>query len=156
MDAARPSSGKRRRAEDSSGADAGAVAAPGGGAARFLRGVSDASLAARTTDVKLKARLRRADASARGAAAVAARAEALLATEEAGAIEAEGPLERTWRLPQAAIRAAVGVGVARRAVALALEDYGPYTAAWARNGRQLLLAGAPQGCCLRLAALFLL
>jgi hypothetical protein len=39
----------------------------------LLRGVSDASLAARTTDVKLKARLRRADASARGAAAVACR-----------------------------------------------------------------------------------
>ncbi len=64
----------------------------------------------------------------------------LLLTESAGLLEAEG-MERTFRFPQEAIRAAVDVAAARTAFALDLPTYGPYKCAYSRNGRCVCVAG---------------
>ena len=91
--------------------------------------------------MKLRARMKHTEAAARAAAREAARAE-LLVTEEAGYLEAEGPMERTYRYKQADLLGAVDMGVARKAVNLELDTYGPYTARYARNGRHMVLGGA--------------
>lgn len=50
-------------------------------------------------------------------------------------------MERTYRFKQADIVAAVDVGVAKKAVALSLDTYGPYRIAYSRNGRHMLMGG---------------
>jgi len=92
-------------------------------------------------DKKLRREQKEAERAARAAREDAARAELLL-PGEAGLIEPEGPMERTWRLSQAALRDAVDVGVARSAAALQLPHHGPYRAVFSRNGRDMLLGGA--------------
>ena len=51
-------------------------------------------------------------------------------------------MERTWRFKQADIAQAVHIGVARKAAELTLDTYGPYTVAYTRNGRHMLLGGS--------------
>lgn len=56
-------------------------------------------------------------------------------------LEADGPMERTYKFKQGDIAAAAPQGAARRAVNLTLDTYGPYRAAYSRNGRYMLLGG---------------
>ena len=51
-------------------------------------------------------------------------------------------MERTYRFKQADIAAAAPSGVARRALNLTLDTYGPYSTAYSRNGRYMLLGGS--------------
>jgi len=95
-------------------------------------------------DKKLRSELRRGDRLAASAALETARAE-VLATAEAGEMEAEGPLERTYKASQAAIRGAVDEGSRRKALDLALPSHGPYTVGYARSGRHMLLCGRGGG-----------
>ena len=101
------------------------------GAKADLRGVSDK---------KYHREARETERQLAKAAATAAAAEILLPSR-AGAIEVEGPMERTWRVSQSAIRDAVDVGIARKGAELALEG-GPYAVSWTRSGRHVLLGGA--------------
>ncbi|GAM88516.1 hypothetical protein ANO11243_065490 [Dothideomycetidae sp. 11243] len=58
-----------------------------------------------------------------------------------GYLEAEGDLERTWKVLQDEIRAGVAVETAKKGFELRLDQLGPYRADYTRNGRFLLLAG---------------
>lgn len=69
----------------------------------------------------------------------AERAEILL-TEEQGFIEAEG-MEKTWRLKQDEIVKHVDISTANKRFELKLNDFGPYTIDYSRNGRDLLICG---------------
>jgi U3 small nucleolar RNA-associated protein 7 len=90
-------------------------------------------------DKKLRMDIRRSEKAAKEAASRAARAEILLPSE-AGFLEAEG-MEKTYKFKQEAIKAAVDVGSAKKVFTLRLEDLGPYSSRYSRNGRFLLLGG---------------
>lgn len=56
-------------------------------------------------------------------------------------MEAEGELERTYKIRQDELRKDVAVETAKKGFELKLQGLGPYTADYTRNGRGLLLAG---------------
>lgn len=70
-----------------------------------------------------------------------AAAAELLLTEEAGYLEADGPLERTYKFTQSQISKAVDIAVAKKSVELTLDEYGPYKLNYSRNGRHMLIGG---------------
>ena len=84
---------------------------------------------------------RRAEHAAR---AKALREDAAFLTEAVGAdsgkVEAEGELERTWRMTQAELADAVGGEAARQQKEYRL-DAGPYRCRYTRNGRHLAIVG---------------
>ena len=90
-------------------------------------------------DKKLRMEIRRSENAAKEATARAARAEILLPSE-AGFLEAEG-MEKTYRFKQQDIKAAVEVGSAKKVFNLRLDELGPYSFRYSRNGRHLLLGG---------------
>ncbi|CAM9290644.1 unnamed protein product [Phaeothamnion confervicola] len=94
----------------------------------------------KVVDRKLRSGLRLAEIKARDAVLRAAEAEVLLPAA-AGGIEAEGPLERTYRLPQRELKTYLDLNAARNAFDLSLPKLGPYRIAFSRNGRHLLLGG---------------
>lgn len=91
-------------------------------------------------DKKLRGNLRKLELRYREAAAQAKDAELLHAEAGPGFIHAEGELERTWRVSQAQVRAAVDVAAAAKGFELQL-GFGPYAADYSRDGRDLLLGG---------------
>src|SRR5699024_14555 len=50
-------------------------------------------------------------------------------------------LEKTYKVRQDEIKRDIGVETAKKGFELKLEDMGPYTCDYTRNGRKLLLAG---------------
>ena len=91
-------------------------------------------------DRKLRGNLKRLETKYKDAALKARDAEILL-ENEAGFLEPEGELERTYKVRQDDIRDNVGIEVAKKGFELKLEDLGPYRAHYTRNGKGLLLAG---------------
>jgi U3 small nucleolar RNA-associated protein 7 len=91
-------------------------------------------------DVKTRRKLTELEGRYKQAAVRAKEAE-ILHEHDAGLIEAEGELERTYRVRQSDIKAAVGIETAKNGFELKLADLGPYKAKYSRNGRDLLLAG---------------
>lgn len=91
-------------------------------------------------DRKLRANMKALEAKYKEAAVRAKDAEILL-EHDAGLIEAEGELERTYKVRQQDIRQDVGIETAKKGFELRLEGMGPYVAEYSRNGRDLLLAG---------------
>ncbi|OBA21278.1 BING4CT-domain-containing protein [Metschnikowia bicuspidata var. bicuspidata NRRL YB-4993] len=71
----------------------------------------------------------------------AAAATDMLLQEEAGFLEAEGPMEKTARFRQDDIADAVDISTANKKFDLSLVELGPYTLDYSRNGRRLLLGG---------------
>lgn len=69
----------------------------------------------------------------------AARAEILLPSEQ-GYIEAEG-INKTWRFKQDEIAKNVDSRTNERMFNLTLDEYGPYSMDYTRNGRHLLMGG---------------
>ena len=51
-------------------------------------------------------------------------------------------IEETWQIKQQQIVAAVEQGAARKAFDLSLPELGPYSIAYSRNGRHMVLGGA--------------
>lgn len=99
--------------------------------------------AIRTKDIKDKksrANLRALEERNQEAALKAKDAEILL-EERGGFLEAEGELEKTYRVRQSDIKDNVGVETAKKGFELKLEGLGPYVCEYTRNGRDLLLAG---------------
>lgn len=65
----------------------------------------------------------------------------MLLQEEAGFLEADGPMEKTLKFKQDDIAKAVDTSTANKKFELKLDEYGPYNIDYSRNGRKLLLAG---------------
>lgn len=63
-----------------------------------------------------------------------------LLPEERGYLEAEG-MEKTYRFKQNDIKDAVDKSTARKNINLKLDQYGPYTIDFTRNGRELVIGG---------------
>ena len=92
-------------------------------------------------DVKTRKHLINVESKFKTAAVRAKEAE-ILHEHDAGLIEAEGELERTYKVRQSDIRDAVGVETAKKGFELKLDEgLGPYKARYSRSGRHLLLAG---------------
>lgn len=93
-------------------------------------------------DKKLRGKLTHSEALLRESAKAAAKVGEWLLPPSGGLLEAEGPMERTWRFKQDDILAAVDVGAASKVLDLSLPQLGPYAVDFTRNGRFALLAGA--------------
>lgn len=91
-------------------------------------------------DKKLKANLRALEKKYKDASLQAKDAE-ILNSNTPGLIEAEGELDKTYRVRQTDIRNAVPLQTAKKSFELKLTELGPYIAEYTRNGRDLLLAG---------------
>jgi len=91
-------------------------------------------------DKKLRGNLKKIELRYRDATTSAADAELLRPESGPGFIEAEGELERTWKVSQTQIREAVDVATAEKGFGLDLQ-FGPYCADYTRDGRDLVLAG---------------
>lgn len=91
-------------------------------------------------DKKLKGNLKALENRYKDSALKAKDAEILL-EHESGFLEAEGELERTYKVRQDELKREVNVETAKAGFDLKLEELGPYLADYTRNGRGLLLAG---------------
>ncbi|VEU21991.1 DEKNAAC102967 [Brettanomyces naardenensis] len=90
-------------------------------------------------DNLLSLRLKKLDKEHRDAMKSAARTDVLL-QEEAGYMEAEG-MEKTYKFRQNDIVQEVDIGTAKKGFELKLDQYGPYSLDYSRNGRELLIGG---------------
>lgn len=88
---------------------------------------------------RLGSKLRELDEEHKSALKSAESTKALL-TEDAGYMEAEG-MERTYKFSQDDIIKEVDASTARKRFRLKLDQYGPYTLEYTRNGRELLIGG---------------
>lgn len=104
----------------------------------YGRGKANSAKSARSK--KLRSTLKAQEAKNKDAVLQAKDAEILL-EHEAGFLEPEGELERTYKVRQDEIRDSVGLETAKKGFELRLNDFGPYRADYTRNGRNLLLAG---------------
>lgn len=93
-----------------------------------------------TKDKKLRGELRRREQQFRSSAA-AVRDSEQLRGEVGGFLEAEGELERTYKVTQRELARNVDVAAARQSWSLPLTEAAPYAVRYSRNGRHLLLAG---------------
>ncbi|PSK60401.1 hypothetical protein B9Z65_551 [Elsinoe australis] len=91
-------------------------------------------------DKKLRSNLRQLEQRYQDAALQAKDAE-ILHENTGGYLEAEGELEKTYKVSQAEIKSGVAVETAKKGFELRLDQLGPYTFDYTRNGRELLLAG---------------
>ncbi|KAG5995681.1 hypothetical protein E4U43_002987 [Claviceps pusilla] len=91
-------------------------------------------------DKKLRRNLKQLESKYQDATLKAKDAEILL-ENTGGFLEAEGDLEKTYKVRQDAIVSEVGVATANKRFDLKLDVLGPYICDFSRNGRELLLAG---------------
>lgn len=91
-------------------------------------------------DKKLRSNLKLQEEKHKNAMIQAKDAEILL-EHEAGFLEPEGELEKTYKVRQDEIKESVGLETAKKGFELRLNDFGPYRMDYTRNGRNLLLAG---------------
>ncbi|KAG6006747.1 hypothetical protein E4U21_006732 [Claviceps maximensis] len=91
-------------------------------------------------DKKLRRNLKQLESKYQDATLKAKDAEILL-ENTSGFLEAEGDLEKTYKVRQDAIVSEVGVATAKKRFDLKLDALGPYICDFSRNGRELLLAG---------------
>lgn len=92
-------------------------------------------------DKKLRSNLRLLENKNKQAAIEAKNVEILLENNE-GLLETEHELERTYKVRQDEIKAAVGTETAKKGFELRLDALGPYDVCeYSRNGRDLLIAG---------------
>lgn len=92
-------------------------------------------------DKKLRSNLRLLESKNKQAALEAKNVEILLENNE-GLLETEHELERTYKVRQDEIKAAVATETAKKGFELRLDGLGPYDVCdYSRNGRDLLIAG---------------
>ena len=94
----------------------------------------------RIKDRKLKGNLERLEVRYKDAARKAHQAEILL-DNNAGFLEPEEELERTYHVRQNEIKAQASLETAKKGFELNLDELGPYRISYTRSGRDLLLAG---------------
>ncbi|KAI9717456.1 MAG: Small subunit (SSU) processome component [Chrysothrix sp. TS-e1954] len=106
---------------------------------KFGRG---AEIRTRTVkDRKLRANLKRLEDKIQDTTLKARDAQILQDNDDAGFLEPENDLEKTYRVAQRDIIEEASTQTARKAFNLQLNELGPYTAEFSRNSRELLLAG---------------
>ena len=91
-------------------------------------------------DKKLRGNLRALESKYRDATLKAKDAEILL-ENDAGFLQPEGELEKTYKIRQEEIKGSASVETAKKGFDLKLEELGPYLVDYTRNGRDLLLGG---------------
>ena len=91
-------------------------------------------------DKKLRSNLKHLEEKYKDATLKAKDAEILL-ENESGYLEAEGDLEKTYKVRQADLYRDIPTETVKKGFELRLEDLGPYLVDYTRNGRDLLLAG---------------
>lgn len=91
-------------------------------------------------DKKLRSNLKRLEGKYQDAVLKAKDAEILL-ENTAGFLEAEGEIERTYKVRQQDIVSDIAVETAQKRFDLKLDTLGPYVCDYTKNGRELLLAG---------------
>lgn len=91
-------------------------------------------------DKKLNAGLKKVDRQYKEAVRAAAGTDILL-QEEAGFLEADGPMEKTFKVKQLEIAEGVDQSSANKKFDLKFPEFGPYNMDYLRNGRELLLVG---------------
>ncbi|KAI5951201.1 utp7 [Candida jiufengensis] len=91
-------------------------------------------------DKKLNTKLQRLDDQYKDAIKSKAGTDYLL-QEEAGFLEADGPMEKTFKFKQDEIVKEVDSTMANKKFELKLPEFGPYQIDFSRNGRDLLLGG---------------
>ncbi|KAI3402799.2 utp7 [Candida oxycetoniae] len=91
-------------------------------------------------DKKLNSKLQKIDREYKDALLSAAGTDYLL-PEEVGFLEAEGPMEKTFKFKQDDIAQAVDLNTAIKKFDLKLNEFGPYQFDFSRNGRNLLIGG---------------
>lgn len=91
-------------------------------------------------DKKLRSNLKSLESKFHEAAKSAAQTEYLL-LENKGFLEAEGELEKTFKVRQTDIKQEVDVSTQKKAFNLDLVDFGPYNIDYSRSGNHLLLGG---------------
>ena len=91
-------------------------------------------------DKKLRSNLKSLENKYKDATLKAKDAEILLENDH-GYLEAEGPLEKTYKVRQDELKSELDIETSRKGFELKLEAFGPYVADYTRNGRGLLLAG---------------
>ena len=91
-------------------------------------------------DVKLRRKLGETEEKIQDATIKAKDAE-LLHETQAGFLEAEDGLERTYKVTQEEIQASVAISTSKKKFDLKLDQLGPYICEYTRNGRDLLIAG---------------
>ncbi|EGV60225.1 putative U3 small nucleolar RNA-associated protein 7 [Yamadazyma tenuis] len=91
-------------------------------------------------DKKLNAGIKKIDKQYQEALRSAAGTELLL-QEEAGFLEADGPMEKTFKFKQDDIKDVVDQGTLNKTFKLSLAQYGPYQMDFTRNGKELLIGG---------------
>lgn len=91
-------------------------------------------------DKKLRTNMKKLESKYQAAVTKAKDAEILL-ENEAGFLEPETELERTYRVRQDDITRDAAVETAQKRMDLKLDQLGPYHCEYTRNGRELLLAG---------------
>ncbi|KAI9707891.1 MAG: Small subunit (SSU) processome component [Bogoriella megaspora] len=94
----------------------------------------------RIKDKKLRGSLRALENRYQDATIKAKEAEILL-ENDAGFLQAEGELEKTYRVRQDEIKGSIAVETAKKGFDLRLDELGPYIFDYTRNGRDLLLGG---------------
>ncbi|CAN6641758.1 U3 small nucleolar RNA-associated protein 7 [Trichomonascus vanleenenianus] len=92
-------------------------------------------------DRKLRANLKRLDDKFQKAAISAAGTEYLL-MEQSGAMEAEGEMEKTFKVTQDEIVSSVDLQTQKKRFDLKLDELGPYVHDYSRSGNSLLLGGS--------------
>ncbi|KAH3667855.1 hypothetical protein WICMUC_005255 [Wickerhamomyces mucosus] len=108
--------------------------------AKFERGLGDYKKSSKfSRDKKLKHGLRKVDNQYKEAVLSAASTEMLL-QEDVGYLEAEG-MEKTYKFKQDEIKTAVDQSTSNKALDLKLNEFGPYTLDYSRNGTHLLIGG---------------
>ena len=109
-------------------------------AAKFSKGTPVSNIK-KIADRKTKAHVRYAEVLADNAATNAALHEKWLLPSTPGVVEAEGPMEKTFRFQQRDIVQAVDINAARKAFDLRLPSLGPYSVDFTPNGRDLVIGG---------------
>ncbi|KAK6459535.1 component of small subunit processosome [Scheffersomyces xylosifermentans] len=111
------------------------------GTEKFARGSARQQRKAKyTKDKKLNAGLKKLDSQYKDALRSAAGTDLLL-QEEAGFLEADGPMEKTYKFKQDDIVEVLDESTANKKFELKLTEFGPYTVDYTRNGRGLLIGG---------------
>ncbi|RKO95925.1 WD40 repeat-like protein, partial [Caulochytrium protostelioides] len=111
--------------------------------AKYAHGASSAGLPMPTKAIKDKRAKAKVRQSQLQDAAHALRAQQLevLMPGQTGFLEAEHEMEHTERMTQQQLAAHVDLQSQRKIFDIALPDFGPYSCAYTRSGRELLLGG---------------
>lgn len=114
---------------------------PRPGTEKYSRGYNKEQRRAHySKDKKLNAGLKKLDQQHKEAMRSAAGTELLL-QEEVGFLEADGPMEKTFKFKQDEITEVLDESTVNKKFELKLPQLGPYTVDYTRNGRDLLIGG---------------